>query len=191
MELTLRAARKLEQQIQNYLDSSDVEVYKTVRVLDEIKKIKTSMTKAKKELQTKISERDNLLQLRFLIRSAISETNEKAGINSAMVTREYLLKKMKVFQGLSQTVRTESWDVIQDEMTYAKNAMEKGTASRPQATMTLAIFESEEKEVIEKTIKELQRNLANIDDNLVVLNTTNKITLTEDHVKLLKSFDLI
>jgi len=192
MELTLRSARKLEKEIANVVENDELQTSGTFRLQDDFENIQKAIEEGQARLRGAISSLDTLLQLRYLIRSAISETNEKAGINQSLATREYLLNKVKKFEKLLDVCREEDFDVIQDRIELVKKSNETPKFSyMVTPTLNVNYLDFNDKQIIKNTIKEIKRNITSIDDNLVVLNTTNKITLTEEHVELLKKYNLV
>lgn len=195
MELTLRTARRLESNINMLLMSENTAFTFHVRLLEDTQVIKRQVSKERKVILAKIAVRDELLQLRFLIRTAIAETNVKSGLNQQITTRAYLKQKLEYFQAYSSKVILTDWATVEDEITIKKLRLESATGDLyggvvRATTGVQPLIERDLKE-FKKVIKEVTAQIQVIDDNLLILNSTNKITLTEEQVKLLTKVDLI
>lgn len=194
MEITLKNARKLDTDIDNYLILDKVGYRTKVRVNNDEDAIIDQIHDENETLKQYIVKRDDLLQLRFLIRRAIAETNEKSGINAALTTREYLKHAKSEISSTMNHVRDEDWPLIMDKINISRKALENPSSDKfsiPEPYITLNILDIEDLKTIKGKMKDINKQLTNIEDNIVVLNNTNKITLSEDHVSLLQEFDII
>ena len=195
MELTLRSARRLEQKINMKLLGEELGFTLSVRLLEDPKKIKTQVTKARKEILADIATREELLQLRFLIRTAISETNIKSKINQQITTREYLKQKLDFYTTYTYHVSLRDWAAVEDEIFIKRARLENTSDNSPfrgvSSTTGVTVITEKELKEFKSVIKEVNAQLQTIDDNLLILNSTNKITLTEDQAKLLQKVDLV
>lgn len=193
MELTLKRARRLEQQIAEKLREDQPNYMKTVSVMSDIEDIETTIAEENGTLNSSLEKRDELLQLRFLIRRAISETNEKSGINSAMTTRQYLIEKLRELECAIGSVRKEDWNLVVDQITLKrKRADNPGDYySSNDIQQLIKVLDSNDKNNLSASIKDAKNQLQAIEDNLTILNNTNKVTLTDEHSSLLEEFDLV
>lgn len=201
MKLNLRKARKLESQIQNYLDENTVEAKASIRTQGSEPTASQVVASARKETLTFLKERESLLEVRYGIRRSIEKQNEDCGINKLLnkkVFTEKLLTNLKDIDSTPAFSKEELSDQIDAHMAILK----KGDSTQedlygrrkntpPKTSFKVPVFSEKELEGFEENKIEHKRTLEDIDDKLSAKNITEIIVLSKDSKKLLESHRLL
>ena len=191
MELNLRKARKLEAQIQQYLDTTRVQDNATIRILGTIEDARAVVAAAREEALSKLPQREQFLRLRYAIRRDIEIQNEKLGIN-ALINEKVLIGALSRSEFISHA-GPEGLE-FDDQFQLHVNTFNAPTDTygRSKATSYLTrVFTQKDVEAAEAKKLVYKRQVAEIEDKLGELNIIGKVKLTDDSVKLLQSVGLL
>ncbi|MDB4330281.1 hypothetical protein N9948_00995 [bacterium] len=199
MELNLRKARKLEVKIQTYLDTKALETEASVRTLGQAPEAQERVEAIRADSLRELTERNQLLDVRYGVRREIEKKNEESGINALLNDKILTERKFKVFDGLQGTPSYTTTELGDQLKAYSKvldtGAVETdrwGEAkSAPKTSFSVPVFSSDDLENFEVTKTDFQRRLDKIDDDLSLKNLQTKVVLSEDNSKLLQSHRLL
>lgn len=193
MKLNLRKARKLETKIKSYVDSNDISYGFRVRIKESPDKVVQSREEARQKLISDITDLEQLIELRYSIRTSIGTANESTGINRLISQRAMLESKYKFFKNDSMSfigkgVVTD--EEIKDTLEFKLNNPSTGYGSDKVTTEFLALKDKDldTRDGIRKSIK---RELEDIDDKLSASNLSTTIELGINQIALLKLHGLV
>jgi hypothetical protein len=186
MELNLKKARKLDAKIQNFLDTNSIHTKASIRVRGTLEDAKTSIKKSNEEVRETIHERLSLLDARFDIRRQIEKKNEESGINDLMNVRANKLKAIDELAKLGGDEALSEEDLA-DKLKVAADSLNNPDSYDNRTVLHVDVFTEQELESFADSKAKLQRQIEDIDDEIIAKNASNKITLSDDVLKLLQS----
>lgn len=129
MELTLRAARKLESKIDKALTEIELDGKTSVRARAELSEVFESIRLHKESITKSLQDKVSLVRIKFEIRQKIADANHSSGINSLLTKKAELESLNSIYKSLSKLETTASAEDIQDLLDIQKKKIDLGTSS--------------------------------------------------------------
>lgn len=196
MELSLRAARKLETKIGTYLEENQVKTSVKVRVNTDPKKLETMLDDARKAVMTTFQEQAALCALRYSLRRLISAKNAVCGIDETITTKVHLenkIKQLKVMVSSDARLETEA---LADTLALGKKRLDQpgsdtyGHRDSPVVT-AFAVLSQADLDSFKKEVSKLQREIEGLESRLDELNHSAKVELSVGAESLLRKHELL
>jgi hypothetical protein len=198
MKLNLRAARKLETKIHLYLEENPVETQVKVRVNEgQTGEAIQERDSSRALVLAKIAEQKDLLTLKYEVRQKIAEQNSASGIDKLItqkVLNEQLVSQLK--KVIASDVQLEA-KMLGDTLSLAKKKLENpvadpyGNRDKDLVSTPLAVLTKEDVEAFKKSKTALSKAVEEIEDQIIGLNHTTKVELSDESVKLLQKHSLL
>ncbi len=186
MEITLRKAHKLISKMNLNITNTTAIIASSSSTSDHV--IKTEVQSAIKELEKEISDKTNLITLKFNIKDQINKANNEHQISSILAQSEAIKAKIKMLSSLSKVSKRDV-NIICDEFRLKCNHVSE--YSPKEATHRVNVVTSDISTEVLETIRTLTKELESLDDSREALNNTIKIHLKEEDVLLLSEYNLI
>ncbi|AUS02914.1 coil containing protein [Vibrio phage 2.275.O._10N.286.54.E11] len=186
MQITLRKAAKLISKIHATIGTG---AHIDVRLKDTDEAIQEQITKAQDELGGTIVGALELVQLKFTLRQRQAEINASSGVSAILTELESLKAQRKVLDD-ARIGTPRSTVLIFDEIEL-KREKKTDMYDTPKATARIGVVTQEHVDLIESKLKQIEKSIEDLNDKREALNNTNKITLSEGEVQVLKAADLL
>lgn len=193
MKLSLRRARKLEQNIGTKIDEgTDFTV--NISVYDSNPTV-NKLNDARARIAADVTLSVNLINLRAKLRRHIQEANETTGINSLISERTKMIGLLHNWRKVVSSHRTDHFtvEIVEGRL---KALRERGGvpstlyAQERDSVVVVAIGDDLLAEA-KGHVTDLQRDIEKTDEEILALNTGSKITLLDDEVDLLRRVNLL
>ena len=190
MELKLRKARKLETLVNSYcaVDSKFCSVDILASTPDE--EATDILLSSKKALQEQNENVLKLIEVKYSIRRKIEQANESIGISVLMNKRETIKNKISYYESLTNLDTCENKELL-DLLASKRAALDKGGMFSGKVNVTASTLSKLEKEALEVQMEQLQRQLEDVEEELLQKNVGGKITLSAEEVEVLKLNGLV
>lgn len=135
-----------------------------------------------------------LIKVAFSIRKSIGIVNASAGIDDALTERAMLDVMERRMQSMVSTVGfdDEAIDTVAARLEAAKQRVAAGDSlSRFEESFTTPVLGKEDIARINSDLATLKRRKNDLKDEVAGLNLTNYIKLTDDQVKVLRTFQIL
>lgn len=202
MRLSLREARKLETRIQSKINEGVI----NGRALNIHEAFLGNENLTNGWLQETFAVGDesaatlsSLVSARSDIRREVQATNERVGINSLVSQRKELISLRSIWGDVAQGYDVENGhamtaDVLQRTAATAVDAAKLSTGGYGQRrtdVITVSSISDELHEAAESKIRQLLRDIDQVEDKLAGLNSSTKIELETTLVDFLEEVDLL
>lgn len=195
MKLSLRAARKLETQIETYLNENSATPTTKVRLGGSPESAETALKNGRDEFTKKFEELNSLLEIRFKIRDLIAAENAAAGVNEKLSKK---VLKEKQLSRVNQILKMEtrlSPEEITDTLEVGKTKMKSGSSSHYDNSTSintqLSVLTEEDVKNFKQKKTALKKEVDTLEDEIQKTNYTSEISLDEASVKVLKNNNLV
>lgn len=193
MKLSLRTARKLETKIGTYVDENPLNLMSKVRVNTDLKVATASLDEARKEFLQNEEDMTKLLQVKYILRQKIADENAKSEVDSLItqkVSKEQQVSRLKKL--IIAPIR-ETEEAVSDMLTLGKTNFSKGEVRYGESSVhtNLSFLTKEDLERFKKQKNDLSKEIEHIEEKVTELNHTQKVDLSEDHLKLLQKHSLL
>jgi hypothetical protein len=194
MEITLRRAHALQQEIKARIDALSESAVGIVTI-DDYSPVETQIEDARQTVSANLDAALKLIEVLYQIREDVARQNQEQGISRLLAEAEMISKQIKAMEksipyqrGSSPVGMIKSADQIQKMLDKVNADSAIGRYASPVETQVLTPVQVAE---IESGIARLKKLRANRNDALLEKNISTKITLSSDHVALLERQRLI
>lgn len=193
MQITLRAARKLEDKIKKFLKESSLEIKSKISITKNVQETLDVLDRCQEKLMVEVSNRLRLLELRFKIRDLISKANHDSGINSLVTRRSAIQEMIQEMTPLFGAGERASEKELGNMLSFGLTRMSKGETyfGEDLFFLKLDILEIDNLSKIKNKKIELTNELENIENSLMELNFTTKIELDDSSASFMKQYNLL
>jgi len=178
--LNLRKASALQTALQDMLKEITV---KTSIDLTEFKDPVTEINSANVEFFAQDTKRNDLLMSIYSIRSLVGIQNAISGVTARLTHIAYIDKRIAQLEHVvSGTKEMTDLDIIAGKLEKIRNRKEENTRSIYGHTdeVTTAVLTAEQLNSIRGVIRDLRKQKANLNDEILELNIKSMIELTPD-----------
>lgn len=189
MKMSLRKARKLEQEIKNYLNTNSLDTNLIALAKTARKDVQELVSITQQELSNRLDDHMKLNDLRFSLRQTIGRLNEECGINALMVQKEQLQAKKKVYEELGTSHYDEKF--VMATMERQMNLLEKGESRYADVNVSIRCPSEKMVNQWKESIKSLKKEIDSVEEKLIKKNAGVEVTLPQSEVELLQSFGLV
>ena len=192
MQISLRKANTIQNEIANYIVNGFDTIDRTVDAIlvDDWQGVTARL---EQEHAEQISERRELISVRWTIRNLIAEANHHAGINKLMghiASDDYEVSMLE--NALHHCDVQQDAAIYERKIELKRKDMEKTERSPYQRDhVEIPVFTKPYRKNIEREIATLKKQINRYKDLLLEKNITTKVTLTESMVDLLAKYNLI
>ena len=193
MELSLRKARKLESKIGNLINNlrGELETQKTVRVNADVQtEILPTLVLARSTFFASFDNIQELVDVRFNIRGLISEANELSGINNKIILKVTLENKIVGYNSLSKGFNVLEEKELEDDSHKYKVQLSNGDRFS-RSTFDANFLLGKDTVEFKKQQVELGKQIDSLEDELLGLNYSTTIKLTNNLIALLQTNSLL
>jgi hypothetical protein len=189
MNITLRRAHKLQQQLKGLVNSKKFVDSIEVSIFDD-----NPTATVEQERQRSLNgaeEAITALHLRANIRRRVQLVHQEQDIDQIITDRQVIVDVIKLRNAMLE--RRSHRSAVAPEVSLAEHEARRGekTTSRYNDSVTFTVMTGEYFEQIETELSDAQRTLRELDDKLLNANNVNHIELQEDEVAFLESVNLI
>lgn len=129
------------------------------------------------------------LQAAYAIRRLIGEANAASGVNAILVSRALMDAQEKALSGLLDTGTLVSNDQIEGALSAARERFKSHGYGAD--TLQVVLLTEARRGDVSRELQTLRRSKATLNDQLLTLNMTTKITIPTQHVESLREAGLI
>ena len=192
MRLSIRKARRIEQQLQFLIDepiktSVDVSIYS-----DELEVHASNVLGMVDESLERI---DEYTDVRFEIRRLISEFNQTSGINDLMNQEARVKSMIRTLSNVidSPVSKHDSIDGLKKERDIMVSRSEALTDSyhKVQDMIRIESMQADDVDVFESSWKDLKLQQVDLADKMLGLNIEGGILITDEHTAILKNLGFV
>jgi len=188
--LSLRKARKLEQELKRYCQSIDFvsELKSLASVMNaSVEDIKTVLDLNNDKATNAVRITLDAIKTRAFIRTSISAANISSGINDFMAERSTLNEEKNLLGTVLSAYSKKTAEDIKYEAEKADAAVSSYGGRESVSVPLLTCHEGDDRSEIKERLDEIAGKLEAIEDQLMVLNTSTTIIIPAHHVKVVKS----
>lgn len=196
MKLTLRTARKLEAKIANRVNEG-IGYNVTFSAYDNVV-VREKYFSAAEKVKTAVSDALNLTRVRYGIRRQIQQLNEESGINQLVSDRKLLIETLSIWTEVNDLVGHSnvpvSVDIVEGKLKAIRDGGVIGTSRYSTSALdsvTVHVITNDFAETAQSFVRNLEREIEEIDDNILAANMGTKVTIPDDHVITLRDHALI
>lgn len=195
MRITLLKARKLEKQINTFIERTWLNEYR-YSVFKDLDNIKNEFSKNRFNFTAKYVDYIELIELRYFIRNMISKNNDFCKIDELLCNRQKLKQIVTFITGIIESnLRLIEDGICSPDVIKMKAGKALESDSQPQYQETNSIRYSviDEADIDQYRMKidNCNAEISNIDDDILALNSTKEIELSEKQVALLKKYNIL
>jgi hypothetical protein len=181
MKINLRKAKALQIEINEVLKRLSFE--STVSV-NEFQDPEAMITAAAERFTANILRRDKLLRVLYSIRKAVYAANNSVGVNDRLADVAMLERDIVFYSAYAKAAVRLSPVELTGKIEKIKNqATERSFYG--DRDVTSSVFNESNIESVRKTLSIMKKSKQTLQDELLDLNISTKITLTEDDIKVL------
>ena len=191
MKLNLRKGRKLETKVRNFVSEQHINSEAIIQVTEDADKVIKQLVIHRDRYQNILNSHIGLLKLAYKIRSMVGITNEKSGINKLLSELAFLTsKKAFIIKHIPYDLAVDKKGV-ELKLFSKKKQIEEGSRLSENISIKLQSLHETDVTVMKTSIKDCEKRIEDIEDEIAQKNLGNFILLEEEEVDLLKSFDLV
>lgn len=187
MEITLRKASSLQNQIREVISSIDLV---TSIQLNEFHDIESELSRANVTLFEQDARRQRLLLALYTIRGLVGSANAQSGIDINLAKAAFLDKRIIQLGDIVRLQPVEKLSVIKGRIEKIRNNSESASMYG-RDTITTTVVSEDQLNQTKKEIMNLKRQHQRLMDEILALNVKTEIPLSEDIVKTLTSEGLL
>jgi hypothetical protein len=180
MEITLRKANALQQLLQEAI--RNIEVKATIS-LNEFEDSEKLLEEAKTKVFSQDNTRAGLTTVLYGIRKAVARANTTSGISDLLADAAYIDKRIAQITPLTtkEVVKTSS-TVINGKLDKIKNRKEDNRASLYgyNDTVETGVLDETQQDAFKFQLQDYKKEKQAINDKLLELNVSTRITLEDD-----------
>jgi hypothetical protein len=180
MEITLRKANALQQLLQEAI--RNIEVKATIS-LNEFEDSEKLLEEAKTKVFSQDNTRAGLTTVLYGIRKAVARANTTSGISDLLADAAYIDKRISQITPLTtkEVVKTSS-TVINGKLDKIKNRKEDNRASLYgyNDTVETGVLDETQQDAFKFQLQDYKKEKQAINDKLLELNVSTRITLEDD-----------
>ena len=191
MKITLKQAHKLQSKILEKVSSIQFNRRCTISLSTE--NPKAHVEKEVNAIREGVAFVGNLLEINFAIRKAVSKVNQESGINDLLTDIQAESRILNLFEDLVLSA-SGSNDVTLKQIESQLDRLSKAEqtySSRDSVSFDIFNLYTEDRKKLAEGVDQIKLNISSLKDKVEGLNFNNHITLSEDHVKILKGNKLV
>jgi hypothetical protein len=192
MFVTLRKAAQILSEIEKWKKSNIINLYTTVEVVDvsDLSVDKYSLLEKNKKTLDLINNHTNLIGVTFSIRGAIAEKNFVIGITDRLNKLASIEAKLKILGSLFDNIEPNKDNLSNVALLYRKIAGKDKQAYGGSSFSTSLLLEKDVKEIksAHYNLKKIKNELS---DEILGLNTNNKIEISEEDYNVLVKLEIV
>jgi len=190
MELTLRQARRLEQSIYELLND-DLVNSESFSLFGQA----PSLSSFESDFLERLAKKQELIRLRFKIRQEIDTTNHTSGLSQKMAQEASLKAEIAL---LTEMIPAQKIFATQSELEHEfeikLTRLNKGTSdgyNRPAETVRVSLIGTIAAEELERKIRQLKKLQQALADQMLQINMTATVKLSEGTGAAIHKFNLL
>lgn len=193
MELSLKAARKLEGKVNTLLNETPLKTTVKVRVTSSLEEAKSLLATEQKKFSEASNKRLGLMEVVSEIRTQIAKANQTSGISDLLAEKVSFERQLSEVNELLSSEESPDETILKDTLDLAKSQMSSHNNYRNSNPLftEVSVLSKGELDFLKRRRQYLKEDIENIEDELQKLNYTVKIRLSEDSVNILKESDLV
>lgn len=193
MELSLKAARKLEGKVNTLLNETPLKTTVKVRVTSSLEEAKSLLATEQKKFSEASNKRFGLMEVVSEIRTQIAKANQTSGVSDLLAEKVSFERQLSEVNELLSSEESPDETILKDTLDLAKSQMSSHNSYRNSNPLftEVSVLSKGELDFLKRRRQFLKEDIENIEDELQKLNYTVKIRLSEDSVNILKESDLV
>jgi hypothetical protein len=188
MNVTLRRAKALQNAILGVMDRLHVV---TQVELNQFQALQTQLQNAYALAITTDERLDQLTTALFSIRKLVGEANASSGIDTLMNRSAYLTRRIAQLSTLADAPEMIDQDILAGQMNRLKNEESSSYRSSSMSTVRSSVLTAQQLSEYRSQVATLRRQKQQIDDEILSLNTSTKIALSDETVATLTAEEII
>ena len=190
MELTLRQARRLEQAIHELLNDGLMNS-ESFTLFGKA----PSLTSFESDFLERLAKKRELIRLRFKIRQEIDATNHTSGLSQKMAQEAALKAEIALLTEMIPTQKMFSTqEELETEFAIKLTRLNQGTSdgyNRPAETVRVSLIGTIAAEELELKVRQLKRLQQVLADQMLQINMTATIKLSQETGAAIQKFNLL
>ena len=189
MKITLRSAHALQHEIEEKLNEMSVNT--TVNIDEYIDNVESFLEEKREENLKIIQNKLDLINVLYEIRISVSEESAKTSINKLLSAVANIDRKMNYLRNILSTVmpRTITTDVIKAKIKKLSENHSVGSFSSNE--IRVSCHTKDDIDMFKQELNKAKKHKQLCQDELLVINTTTQIELSDFAMKVLKEHDLL
>jgi len=192
--ITLRQAHKLVEKINAKIRSIGISPVASVNIW-ETEDVNQALCKLVETFNTNLVRVQDLTTIKNNVRHEIQVRNEQSGITATIAKRKALLDAFGIVDSLSSTVSSSS-DQVTSAAALARKinsvrSQDVANAYRTHDTVAVLLITPLHKQELSNQVEQLKKQIEELDDKLLNLNTTSKAVINERDEEVLKKEHLL
>lgn len=190
MKVTLRKANALQQAITDTIRTTQSQITSTVTI-DEFENARNKIADVSAEFYTLLNKQQGLYKALYEIRDLVGKANTKE-INANLTQISLLEKLIQLYSGLSNASASTNIEVVEGKLEKIKNspADTRSVYSRSE-TVTTGVLSQDEIKNLKSKANGYKKSKQKLQDEVLELNISTTIELSEGVVELLKQADIL
>lgn len=188
MKVSLRKANALQAAINEQVNSLDLA---TEIAINEFEKPGQKLSEAKSKFDVASATRKKLLGANYEIRKQVAVANADSGINDLLADLAMIEKDIGFYSKLVKMQPALDNDVIVGKLGKIKGKTEDIYGRYGDDVVKTTIFTASELEAFKEALAGLKKLKVSLQDNLLELNVSTEITVSEETEKLLAKAGII
>jgi len=186
--LSLRKARKLETKIDQFeFPKTDVDI----RVSLEDDEVKELLEANRLDFRKFFATAKQLLAVKYEIRQSIGEANAEHGINELITKRQSIKQRLGLVGTFISRANVTSDEVVVDTIHNERDSEGSRFGGARRASVEVSYFTEDLLKELKDERVNLKASLDEVEEDILVLNNTKHIELSDESVALLKNEQLL
>jgi hypothetical protein len=183
MKVTLRKANVLQNSINDAVKSISL---KTEITVNEFQNPESEVAAANKKLMSDLVRRDQLTEVLYEIRKAVSSANHTAGVDTRLADIAHLEKQIQYYTALAGKEVRENMDVINGQLGKIRNRpADSRSIYGLSDSITSSVLEAEDVKTFKSLVIKAKKAKQKFQDEVLELNVRTEIQLSEKSVQIL------
>ena len=192
MKVTLRKAAALQSAVSNLIN--ELSVRPTVSVDDE-SSIEEELSTANEEFRNDLRRIRDLVKVKFSLRTSIGEENHSSGVSKLLTEEREISELMHELERVVDRTDGRHYTAEQIQAKFDKHNQRAALSGSSYMSRSISVetdlLTKPEVAELRKEILALKRVRQATNDKVLEINVSNRITLSDDEVKLLSDEGLI
>lgn len=185
MEITLRKAAAMQQELQNQFNDEMTKIVTCVE-LTEFKEPKSVLDSTRQESLDRIAECERLVNAIYELRDLIGKENASSGVSEILAKIAQTNKLIALYDDVVSNKTREDMEVIEGKLNKIARSEETMYASKVVSHVML----EDDMLMLRKRIKELKKIKSQLSDRLLEINVSTKIKVSSTTEQVLQDTGL-
>jgi len=186
-QISLRAANALQLSINDVL--KNIKFHAAIN-LDEFSRPEELIPSTLATFNANLARREKILNALYEIRNAVSVLNVNSGISSILADVARIEKDIQFYSTYTESATAEEYAIVNQRLQKLRTS-EPGTVSYRQQFVTASVLTEDMVNQVRNSVASLKKQKQKLQDRLLELNVSTKLTLSSGTVATLTDENLI